>query len=128
MNSDGKRVAVAESRVDGRMAPRLGRALRFALFDVYDGNELRGPLYRVRHDDPGEECCDHEELTSLLHDCQVVIAGAAGAPMIERLRERGIDVVVTAEDKPAPQLAAAWLAGTLERNHHDMSQCAKFRL
>jgi predicted Fe-Mo cluster-binding NifX family protein len=118
MNAAGRRLAVAEDRVDGSMAPRLGRALRFALFDVHD-SELRGPFYRVRHDDPGDECCDHEELTSLLHDCQVVIVGAAGARMVERLRECGIDVVVTAEDKPSPQLAAAWLAGTLERTHHE---------
>jgi len=115
MNAAGGRLAVAENRVDGRMAPRLGRALRFALFDLHD-NGLRGPFYRVRHDDPGEKCCDHEELTALLHDCRVVIVGAAGTRMVERLRERGIEVVVTAEDRPSPQLAAAWLAGKLERN------------
>ncbi len=118
MNAAGGRLAVAENRVDGTMAPRLGRALRFALFDVH-GGELRGPFYRVRHDDPGADCCDHEELTSLLYDCQVVIVGAAGARMVERLREQGIDVVVTAEDKPSAQLADAWLAGKLERTHHE---------
>jgi len=115
MSAAGRRLAVAENLVDGRMAPRLGRTLRFALFDLND-NGLRGPFYRVRHDDPGEKCCDHEELTALLHDCRVVIVGAAGARMVERLREHGIEVVVTAEDKPSVQLAAAWLAGKLERN------------
>jgi predicted Fe-Mo cluster-binding NifX family protein len=115
MKASLRRLAVAENRVDGTMAPRLGRALRFALFDVH-GSELRGPFYRVRHDDPGDECCDHAELTALLHDCRVVIAGAAGDRMIERLRERGIEVVMTAEDKPSAQLAAAYLAGKLERS------------
>ena len=105
-------MAVAENRVDGSMAPRPGRALRFAVFDVH-GSGLRGPFYRVRHDDPGDECGDHEELTSLLHDCQMVMVGAAGARMVERLRERGIEVVVTKQLRNSAQLAAAYAAGSL---------------
>ena len=114
MNSDEQRirVAVAEKPVEGTPAPRLGRALRFALFDVH-GSEVRGPFYRVRHDEPGETCGEHEELTTLLHDCQVVIAGAAGERMVERLRERGITLVIAREDRPSAQLAAAYVAGNL---------------
>jgi predicted Fe-Mo cluster-binding NifX family protein len=114
MNSAGKRirVAVAEKSVEGRSVQRLGRALRFALFDV-QGRDTRGPFYRVRHDEPGEACGEHEELTALLHDCQVVIAGAAGERMVERLQERGIKVVIAQEDRPSAQLAAAYAAGNL---------------
>lgn len=106
------RVAVAEKPMEGTPALRLGRALRFALFDVHD-RDVRGPFYRVRHDEPGETCGDHEELTALLHDCQVVIAGAAGERMVERLRECGIKVVIAREDRPSAQLAAAYVAGNL---------------
>jgi predicted Fe-Mo cluster-binding NifX family protein len=112
MKSVGRRirVAVAEKPVESTPAARLGRALRFALFDVQD-RRVRGPFYRVRHDEPGGSCGDHGELTALLHDCQVVIAGAAGERMVERLRERGIDVVIAKEDRPSAKLAAAYATG-----------------
>jgi predicted Fe-Mo cluster-binding NifX family protein len=108
------RLAVAEEEKEDVLAPRLGRALRFALFDV-TGKDVRGPFYRVRHDDPGYVCDDHAELAALLHDCQVVIAGAVGPRMAQRLQDLGIEVVATPERRPAAQLVARHLAGTLER-------------
>ena len=106
------RLAVAEDEAESVLAPRLGRAVRFALFDVA-GSEVRGPFYRVRHDNPGVICDDHSELTALLYDCQLVIAGSVGERMARRLLERGIEVVVTPERKPAGQLVARYLAGAL---------------
>lgn len=108
------RFAVAQEVVDDVPAPRLGRAVKFALFDVA-GNEIRGPFYRVRHDEPGEVCDDHAELAALLYDCQAVIAGCVGPHLLQRLRDLGIEVVATPERRPAAQLAARYLAGTLER-------------
>ena len=93
-------------------APKLGRALRFALFDLH-GRDLRGPFYRVRHDDPGTGCGDHDELAALLHDCSVVIAGAAGCRMTERLRDLGIEVLVTTDVQSSARIAAAYVAGKL---------------
>jgi len=107
------RMAVAEDVGEDVLAPRLGRAVKFALFDVA-GNEIRGPFYRVRHDDPGEICDDHAELAALLHDCQVVIAGCVGPRMVQRLWDLGIEVVATSERRPAKQLVARYLAKTLE--------------
>lgn len=107
------RLAVAEEVVVDELAPRLGRAVRFALFDVA-GKDVRGPFYRVRHDDPGSVCDDHAELAALLHDCRAVIAGSVGTRMSNRLRDLGIEVVVTPERRPAAQLVARHLAGTLE--------------
>lgn len=79
------RLAVAEEEKEDVLAPRLGRALKFALFYL-DGKEVRGPFYRVRHDDPGSVCDDHAELSALLHDCRVVIAGSVGPCMARRIR------------------------------------------
>lgn len=108
------RVAVAEEIQNDALAPRLGRAVRFALFDV-KGEDIRGPFFRVRHDDPGQVCDEHGELATLLNDCQVVIAGAAGRRMGQRLRDLGIEVVATRERRPAAQLVARHMSGTLER-------------
>ncbi len=110
------RLAVAEEISEDTLAPRLGRAVRFALFDA-DGEDARGPFYRVRHDDPGKDCDEHAELASLLHDCQVVIAGSTGPRMTRRLRDLGIQVVATPERSSAAQLVGRYLVGTLERNN-----------
>jgi predicted Fe-Mo cluster-binding NifX family protein len=114
MTGTRMRMAVAEEEKEDKLAPRLGRALKFALFDVA-GKEIRGPFYRVRHDNPGVVCSDHKELARLLHDCKVVIAGSVGSRMAKRLHELGIEVVATTERKPAIQLVARHLAGNLER-------------
>lgn len=108
------RLAVAEVVKEDALAPRLGRAVKFALFDVA-GKEVRGPFYRVRHDDPGKVCDEHSELAALLYDCKVVIAGSVGPRMAQRLLDRGIEVVATSERRPAKQLVSRHLAGTLER-------------
>ena len=108
------RVAVAEEKVGGVLAPRLGRAVKFVLFDTR-GGEVRGPFYRVRHDDPGAVCDHHVELAALLHDCQVVIAGSVGSRMARRLQDLGIEVVATPEKRSAAELVTRHLAGTLAR-------------
>jgi predicted Fe-Mo cluster-binding NifX family protein len=106
------RLAVAEETQENRLAPRLGRAVKFALFDVH-GQEIRGPFYRVRHDDPGQVCDQHAELAALLHDCKLVIAGSVGPRMAQQLRARGIDVLATAENRPTAELVSRWVSGTL---------------
>ena len=108
------RLAVAEEIEEDVLAPRLGRAVRFALFDV-TGKEIRGPFYRVRHDDPGKVCDEHAELAALLHDCGAVIAGSVGGRMAQRLRDLGIEVVATPERRSAEQLVARYASGILER-------------
>ena len=109
------RLAVAEETKEDTLASRLGRAVRFALFDV-TGKDIRGPFYRVRHDDPGKVCDEHAELAALLHDCQVVIAGAVGPRMAQRLRDLGIEVVATPERRSATHLVTSYLAGNLEKS------------
>ena len=108
------RLAIAEDEKEDVLAPRLGRALKFALFDV-KGGAVRGPFYRVRHDEPGASCDDHAELSELLSDCRVVIAGSVGPRMAQRLMDLGIEVVASSERKPTAQVAASHFAGTLER-------------
>jgi len=106
------RLAVAEETQENRLAPRLGRAVKFALFDVH-GKEIRGPFYRVRHDDPGQVCDQHAELAALLHDCKLVIAGSVGSNMAQRLRLQGIDVLATREILPTAELVSRWVSGEL---------------
>lgn len=104
------RLAVAEEIQEDVPVPCLGRAIRFALFDVA-GNEIRGPFYRVRHDDPGMECDDHAELAALLHDCRMVIAGSVGPRMARRLKDLGIEAVATSERRPGAEIVAGYVAG-----------------
>lgn len=113
-NGTHMRVAVAEKDQENVLASRLGRAVKFALFDT-SGNEIRGPFYRVRHDHPGVTCDDHAELSALLRDCQAVIAGSAGPHMTQRLQALGINVVATDERISPLQLVARYCAGTLTR-------------
>ena len=109
------KVAVAEAGDD--LAPRLGRAVKFALFDV-EGGKAHGPCYRVRHDDPGQACDEHSELSALLRDCAVVIAGGIGPEMARRLTESGVDPVATRENGSARDLVMRYVAGRLERDAH----------
>jgi predicted Fe-Mo cluster-binding NifX family protein len=113
-NRANMRVAVAEEQQRDVLAPRLGRAVKFVLFDA-GADGVRGAFYRVRHDAPGETCDAHAELAALLHDCQVVIAGSVGPHLARRLRQLGIEVVATPERRPAAELVARHLAGTLAR-------------
>jgi len=108
------RIAVAEEEKENILAPRLGRAVKFALFNA-DGKDVRGPFYRVRHDNPGSICDQHAELLSLVHDCKAVIAGSVGPSLAERLCDLGIEVVATSERRSSAQLVARYLAGTLEK-------------
>lgn len=108
------RVAVAEEEKEDVLAPRLGRAVKFALFDLR-GDEVRGPSYRVRHDNPGEACDHHAELAALLHDCHAVIAGSAGQHMAQHLQAQGIEVVATPERISPLQLVTRYFADTLTR-------------
>lgn len=108
------RLAVAEEEKEDVLAPRLGRAIKFALFDV-TGKDVRGPFFRVRHDDPGKVCDEHSELADVLHDCNAVIAGSVGLRMAKRLKDLGIEVVATSERRSAAQLVARYVAGNLEQ-------------
>ena len=108
------RVAVAEEEKEDVLAPRLGRAVKFALYDLR-GGVVRGPSYRVRHDNPGEACDHHAELAGLLKDCKAVIAGAVGQHMALRMQALGIEVVATPERIPSIQLVTRYIGGTLTR-------------
>jgi predicted Fe-Mo cluster-binding NifX family protein len=93
------------------------------LFDTA-GKDVRGPFYRVRHDDPGDACNEHPELKALLHDCKVVIAGSVGQAMVQRLHDLGIEVVTTPERCPSKKLVSRYLAGTLERKPPQQAEVA----
>ena len=104
------RIAVAEE--GDVVAPRLGRAVKFALFDIERGIG-RGAFYRIRHDDPGTTCDHHAELLAVLQDCQAVVARAIGPAMARHLAENGIEPVPTSRAGSAAELAALHAAGTL---------------
>jgi len=86
-----------------QVAPRLGQAVKFALFDA-GGGQVKGPFFRVRHTDPGNSCGEQAELVTLLHDCQMVIAGSAGNRLTALLSEHGVTVVRTEQRQATREL------------------------
>ena len=92
------------------ITPHAGKTRRFLLFDAEPGSapvetgRLDLPLEMSMHEYQGG---DHP-----LFQVQVVIAGSAGPGFVNRLRERGVTAVATAETDPV-KAVADYLAGTL---------------
>lgn len=109
---------------DGSLSPHAGRALRWLVYAVENGNVEE--VWRINLTAPG---CLHEWHVRgdgnrhPLHSVDVALAGSGGDGVIRRLAERGTQLVATAETNP---LAAvnAYLSGTLLPGAgHDESQC-----
>ncbi len=103
---------MAEETISDDLASRLGRATKFAIFEVRAGR-IRGPVYRVRHQEPGENCEMHDELARLLEDCDAVIVKSAGQKLVDRLRLQGVNVVVSGETGKPKQLVLRYISGEL---------------
>lgn len=80
--------------------PHFGRTAGFLVFSHDDGvltSEYRG----VQESSPEEICCGgggaprHELLVRAIRDCDVVIAGGMGGPMMSALYAAGIEVALS---------------------------------
>ena len=115
---------------DGETISRhFGQAARFAVLTVSEGRlgpaEVRDKASH-RHGEHGSAPGAHpgQQMVEAVSDCQVVISGGMGAPMLARLEAAGLKVVLTREESIAAA-AQAFIAGTLQddrrlvHQHHE---------
>jgi predicted Fe-Mo cluster-binding NifX family protein len=118
---------------DGETISRhFGQATQFKVLTLSDGrlgpSELRDKASH-RHGDHEANGGAHpgQQMAEVLSDCQVVISGGMGAPMLGRLEAAGLKVYLTGE-KSIPAAAEAFLGGTLQddrrlvHQHHEHHQ------
>jgi predicted Fe-Mo cluster-binding NifX family protein len=115
---------------DGETISRhFGQATHFKVLSLSDGrlgpSELRDkPSHR--HGDRAATGAGHpgQQMVEAVSDCQVVISGGMGAPMLARLEAAGVKVYLIREESIAAA-AQAFLGGTLQddrrlvHQHHE---------
>jgi predicted Fe-Mo cluster-binding NifX family protein len=117
---------------DGETISRhFGQATRFKVLTLSDGrlgpSELRDKANH-RHGDHAAKGGAHpgQQMVEVVSDCQVVISGGMGAPMLARLEAAGLKVYLTGE-KSIAAAAQAFLGGTLQddrrlvHEHHEQA-------
>jgi predicted Fe-Mo cluster-binding NifX family protein len=118
---------------DGETISRhFGQASHFKVLTLSDGrlgpSELRDKASH-RHGEHAAAESTHpgQQMVEVVLDCQAVISGGMGAPMLARLEAAGLKVYLTREESIAAA-AQAFLAGTLQddrelvhqhHEHHD---------
>jgi predicted Fe-Mo cluster-binding NifX family protein len=115
---------------DGETISRhFGQAAQFKVLTLSDGrlgpSELRDKASH-RHDDHAATGGTHpgQQMVGVVSDCQVVISGGMGAPMLARLEAAGLKVYLTRE-RSISAAAEAYLGGTLQddrrlvHQHHE---------
>jgi predicted Fe-Mo cluster-binding NifX family protein len=115
---------------DGETISRhFGQALHFKVLTLSDGR-LGPPDLRDkpnhRHGDHAAPGVAHpgQQMVEAVSDCEVVISGGMGAPMLARLEAAGLKVYLTREESIAAA-AQAFLNGTLQddrrlvHQHHE---------
>jgi predicted Fe-Mo cluster-binding NifX family protein len=104
---------------DGETISRhFGQATRFAVLTLSDGrlgaSEVREkPNHRHGEHAAADGTHPGRQMAEVVSDCQVVISGGMGAPMLERLEAAGLKVYLTREASIAAA-AQAFLDGTLQ--------------
>jgi predicted Fe-Mo cluster-binding NifX family protein len=115
---------------DGETISRhFGQATHFTVLTLSDGR-LGAPEVRDkashRHGDHAATGGTHpgQQMVEMVSDCQVVISGGMGSPMLARLEAAGLKVYLTGEESIAAA-AQAFLGGTLQddrrlvHQHHE---------
>jgi len=115
---------------DGETISRhFGQATHFKVLSLSDGrlgsSDLREkPNHRHGDHAATEGAHPGQLMVEAVSDCQVVISGGMGAPMLARLEAAGLKVYLTREDSIAAA-AQAFVAGTLQddrrlvHQHHE---------
>ncbi|MFV1999096.1 MAG: NifB/NifX family molybdenum-iron cluster-binding protein [Acidimicrobiia bacterium] len=94
---------------------RIGNMNTLLVIDVVDGTKVG----REERDMTGMPACGDQQnsrpdyVVGVVADCEVVIANGIGAPLVEKMRQAGVDVVLTSS-LSIDEALAAYLAGTLE--------------
>ncbi len=95
-----------------------GRCRKFWIYDVVDNEVKDKTLLELSKDHSFHESSPHEPHP--LDDVQVFITASMGMGLVQRLKVKGIEALMTHEKEPDTAVAA-YLAGTLERvepGHH----------
>jgi len=115
---------IALATLNGKtVTGHFGRTKAFVVIDLAGGVEAErevrdvGSCTQGDHPDPGHRR-RHHDLVDTVRDCQVVIAGGMGLPVQDRLREAGIEVVLT-DTRVIDDAVQQYAAGTLT---HDASR------
>jgi predicted Fe-Mo cluster-binding NifX family protein len=80
--------------------PHFGRTAGFLVFN-HEGDALTSEYRGVQESSPEEVCCGgggashHELIVRTIRDCDVVIAGGMGGPMMSALYDAGIEVALS---------------------------------
>jgi predicted Fe-Mo cluster-binding NifX family protein len=96
-----------------------GRCRKFWIYDVVDNEVKDKTLLELSKDQSFHESSPHE--AHPLDDVQVFITASMGMGLVQRLKVKGIEALMTHEKEPDTAVAA-YLAKTLERvepGHHD---------
>jgi predicted Fe-Mo cluster-binding NifX family protein len=115
---------------DGESISRhFGQAMQFKVLTLSEGrvgaSELRDKASH-RHGEHGDPSGAHpgQQMVETILDCQAVVSGGMGEPMLRRLESAGMKVYLTLESS-IDQAAKALVEGTLESDarlvhqHHE---------
>ncbi|MGQ9928618.1 MAG: NifB/NifX family molybdenum-iron cluster-binding protein [Chloroflexaceae bacterium] len=122
-----ERINIALVSNDGtRLSRHFGRARNYVVATIEDGREVAREMRpKPAHhghsqtihgpDEAGEHqhSHDHDAMLAPIADCAVVIANGIGAPMSQRVRQAGLQLICT-PILSVDEAIAAYLAGTLE--------------
>jgi predicted Fe-Mo cluster-binding NifX family protein len=109
------------TRDNESMVAHFGNMKRFLVVDIVDGAEAG----RREHDMSGMPACGDpsasrpDYVVGVVKDYDVVIANGIGAPLVNKMQQAGVEVVLTSNLSIADALAA-YVAGTLE-NEADLA-------
>ncbi|NIA26189.1 MAG: hypothetical protein GWP04_11560 [Gammaproteobacteria bacterium] len=108
----------------------FGRTRQYVVVTIEDGrgitreirttdSEQRRP--DIAHDTPGHNHHHqrHKALLSPISDCDVLIAGGMGIPMVQTAEASGMDLILTTE-RLVDDIVSAYIGGTLE-HHPDLA-------
>lgn len=76
------------------VAQHLGRSAGFLVFH-YDGRDMISEYRPLPASADGDGGARHERILSAIRDCDVVVAGGMGEPMLAALYSAGVDVVLS---------------------------------
>lgn len=103
------KIAVATEEF-ARIAGHAGQARDWVVFEALEGQPTR-EVYRIRLQ-PHEVFHRHKGGAHPLDDVQAMIAASAGDGFLNRMRKRGVQAMLTAEEDVAAAVSA-FLAGRL---------------
>jgi predicted Fe-Mo cluster-binding NifX family protein len=89
-----------------------GRCRNFFIYEIVDGSISQKTLLELSKEQSFHE--SHGDQAHPLDDIQLFIAGSMGMGLINRLKAKGIECVITQEKEP-DKVVAAYLDGSIDK-------------